>query len=196
MAGLTEDELLTLAQEKNEAAFAELMRRNSSSSLKLALSILKDRQDAEDEVQNSFWNAWRYLDRFQRDSRFSTWLSRIVTNQCLMRLRQLRRSSFVYLDDGAEEGGVRVIELSGKEPTPEASVRNGEMAETLRREVRRLSPILRNVLELRDLDELPMDDVARRLGITLVAAKSRLMRARLELRRRMERHYATVSVAG
>src|SRR5271165_750436 len=61
MRDLSDDALLTLAQEKNQAAFEELMRRNSSTSFKLALSILKDRQDAEDEVQNSYWNAWRHL---------------------------------------------------------------------------------------------------------------------------------------
>ena len=111
MRDLSDDALLTLAQEKNEAAFEELMRRNSSSSFKLALSILKDRQDAEDELQNSYWNAWRYLGRFQRDSKFSTWISRIVINQCLLRLRKARKASFLYLDDGAAGGELGVMEL-------------------------------------------------------------------------------------
>src|SRR5450631_4465037 len=97
MRDLSDDDLLTLAQARNEAAFAELMRRNSSSSFKLALSIVKDRQDAEDEVQNSYWNAWRYLGQFQRGSKFPTWISRIVINHCLMRLRKARRANFLYL---------------------------------------------------------------------------------------------------
>jgi len=111
MRDLSDDELLTLAQERNEAAFAELMSRNSSSSFKLALSILKDRQDAEDEVQNSCWNAWRYLGQFQRGSKFSTWMARIVINHCLMRLRKGRRASLLYLDEGTADGEVHVMEL-------------------------------------------------------------------------------------
>ena len=187
MRDLSDDALLTLAQEKNEAAFEELMRRNSSSSFKLALSILKDRQDAEDELQNSYWNAWRYLGRFQRDSKFSTWISRIVINQCLMRLRKARKASFLYLDDGAAGGELSVMELPDRGPTPEAALGGKEMSAVLHREIRRMPPILRSVLVLRDLDELSMDDVAVRLGISLVAAKSRLLRARAELRQRLER---------
>jgi RNA polymerase sigma-70 factor (ECF subfamily) len=189
MHDLSDDQLLTLAQDGEEDAFAELMSRNSSSSFKLALSILKDRQDAEDEVQNSYWNAWRYIGRFQRDSKFSTWISRIVINQCLMRLRKARKASFLYLDEGAAEGNVGVMELPDRGPTPEAELGGKEMSAILHREIRRMPPIFRSVLVLRDLEELSMDDVAVRLGISLVAAKSRLMRARAELRQRLEKQY-------
>ena len=188
---LSDDQLLTLAQDGEEGAFAELMSRTSSSSFKLALSILKDRQDAEDEVQNSYWNAWRYLGRFQRDSKFSTWISRIVINQCLMRLRKARKASFLYLDEGADDGNVGVMELPDRGPTPEAELGGKEMSAILHREVSRMPPILRTVLVLRDLEELPMDDVAARLGISLVAAKSRLMRARAELQQRLEKQFGT-----
>ena len=187
LSELSNDDLLNLAQARDQAAFAELMRRNSSSSFKLALSILKDRQDAEDEVQNSYWNAWRSVGQFQRDSKFSTWISRIVVNQCLMRLRQARRASFVYLDEGAAGGDVAVLQLSDLKPTPEAELGRSELVDLLHREIRRLPPLLRNVLELRDLQELSMRDVAERLGISIVAAKSRLLRARIELRQRLER---------
>ncbi|MCX6621593.1 MAG: sigma-70 family RNA polymerase sigma factor [Acidobacteria bacterium] len=189
MHDLSDDQLLTLAQDGAEAAFAELMSRNSSSSFKLAISILKDQQDAEDEVQNSYWNAWRYLGRFQRDAKFSTWISRIVINQCLMRLRKARKASFLYLDEGADEANVGVMELPDRAPTPEAELGGKEMSTILHREIRRMPPRLRTVLVLRDLEELPMDDVAARLGISLVAAKSRLMRARAELKQRLEKQF-------
>jgi RNA polymerase sigma-70 factor, ECF subfamily len=184
----SDDELLTLAQNRDEAAFAELMRRNASSSFKLALSILKDRQDAEDEVQNSYWNAWRYVGQFQRGSKFSTWVSRIVVNQCLMRLRKGRKASFLYLDEGAAGGEVGVVELPDRRATPETELGSKQMSALLHREIKRLPPLLRNVLVLRDLEELPMDHVAERLGITIVAAKSRLLRARSELRQRLQPH--------
>ena len=187
MRDLSDDELLTLAQERNETAFEELMRRNSSSSFKLALSILKDRQDAEDEVQNSYWNAWRYVGEFRRGSKFSTWISRIVVNQCLMRLRKARQARFLYLDDGTGDGDVTALELPDMCSGPEAELIQHERYTILRKEIRRLPPMLRNVLILRDLDELPMDDVAVRLGISLSAAKSRLLRARIELRQRLDK---------
>jgi RNA polymerase sigma-70 factor, ECF subfamily len=188
MRHLSDDELLTLAQEKNETAFEELMRRNSSSSFKLALSILKDRQDAEDEVQNSYWNAWRYLGQFQRGSKFSTWISRIVINHCLIRLRKARRANFLYLDEGAAGGEVRVMELPDRKSTLEVDLGNQELSAILHTEIRRLPPLLRNVLVMRDLNELSINEVAGQLGISIVAAKSRLLRARSELRRRLERH--------
>jgi RNA polymerase sigma-70 factor (ECF subfamily) len=186
MRDLSDDALLTLAQEKNEAAFEELMRRNSSTSFKLALSILKDRQDAEDEVQNSYWNAWRHLGQFRRGSKFSTWMSRIVINHCLMRLRKTRRASFFYLDEGAADGEVPVMELRDKRPTPEGDLGSRETTEILHREIRRLPLLLRKALVMRDLDQLSTEELAGELGISVMAAKSRLLRARRELRRRLE----------
>jgi len=192
---ISEDELLTLAQARDEAAFAELMRRNSSSSFKLALSILRDRQEAEDEVQNSYWNAWRYVGQFRRGAKFSTWMSRIVVNQCLMRLRKTRSARFLYLDDGAADGEVAAMELPDREPSPEMKHMQSERSAILHSEIRRMPPLLRNVLVLRDLDELPMDDVARRLGISISATKSRLLRARIELRERLNRNgYSMVAL--
>ena len=188
MRDLSDDDLLTLAQARNEAAFAELMRRSSSSSFKLAVSILRDRQDAEDEVQNSYWNAWRYLGQFQRDSKFSTWISRIVINHCLMRLRKARRASFLHLDEGAADGEVPVMELPDRGANPEDVLDTKQVSALLHIEIRRLPPLLRDVLVLRDLEELPMNVVAGNLGISIVAAKSRLLRARIELRRRLERN--------
>ena len=81
------------------------------------------------------------------------------------------------------------MELHDRGQNPEAELGSKEMSAILHREIRRMPPIFRSVLVLRDLDELPMDDVAVRLGITLVAAKSRLMRARAELRQRLERQF-------
>jgi RNA polymerase sigma-70 factor, ECF subfamily len=185
----TDDELLTLVQAGDEAAFQELMGRNASASFRLAVSILRDRQEAEDAVQDSYWNAWKALGQFQRESKFSTWISRIVANQCLMRLRKSRRAKFLYLDDAGEEGEQVRREIPSSAPSPEGELGKKEMAAMVRREAARLPPLLRDVLILRDLSEVPMEEVSRRLGINLLAAKTRLNRARAELRRRMERHW-------
>ncbi|MDQ6707668.1 MAG: sigma-70 family RNA polymerase sigma factor [Acidobacteriota bacterium] len=185
----SDDELVLLSQGGRQDAFSELIRRNYSSSFKLALSILHERQEAEDEVQNAYWKAYRHIGQFQRDSKFSTWLTRIVVNQCLMRLRQTRRAKFFYLDDaliGDERG---TLELVDNTDSPESALGSKELSELLKKEIGRIPPLLRNVFVLRDVKELSMPEVARQLGISIAAAKSRLLRARLELRQRLARHY-------
>ena len=182
---LTDDELVVLAQQHDEPAFEELMRRNSSASFRLALSMLRDRQEAEDEVQNSFLSAWQHLGQFQRGSKFSTWLTRILLNQCLMRLRKVRRAAFVFLAEPVRGDGPARLELPDKGATPEANLQNEELAQVMRREIRRLPPLLRRVLLIRDVNERSTVEVAKALGISPAAVKSRLSRARSELRRRI-----------
>ncbi|HEU0123561.1 MAG TPA: sigma-70 family RNA polymerase sigma factor [Bryobacteraceae bacterium] len=178
--------LVERAQARDEEAFQELMRRNSSSSLRLALSILKNQEEAEDQVQTSFMNAWRRLESFQRDSKFSTWLRKIVVNQSLMRLRSQRRAAVQSLDQEAD--GTPLLEPPDLRPDQETALGNRELTVHLRREIGRLPPLFREVLELRDLRELELQEVARQLGISEAATKSRLARARQMLRQRMERH--------
>ena len=181
-------ELIDSARRGDSEAFTELVNRHYQPSLKLARSILRDFEDAEDEVQNAFTKVYLHLSRFEGNSRFSTWLSRIVVNQCLMRLRKARRARFAYLDDpGAEEGNVK-MELADTSATPEESLGRGEVEALLRREVNCIPPLLREPLLLRESLRLSLTEVADRLGITEAAAKSRLLRARRELRARLTRH--------
>jgi len=188
MQNFSDDTLVKLSQQGEHAAFAELFRRHSSSCSKLAFSILREKQDAEDEVQNAMWKAFRHIRQFHSDSKFSTWLTRIVVNQCLMRLRRSRRSRFFYLDDFqiGEEGAT--LELRDSRKGPEQELGQTEVAAALHAEIRGIPPLLRNVFLLRDVQRLPIADVAERLGISIAAAKSRLLRARTELRSRMTRH--------
>ena len=171
---------MRLARQGSEEAFAELMRRHGSAVRKTALGILRNDGDAEDELQNAWWNAWKHLGEFEGDSRFSTWLTRIVMNQCLMRLRQGRRAALVYLD----------AEIRDESGTPEDHFCRDEMRRVVIREIGRIPPLLRRPLVLREINELPMPEVAERLGISLAAAKSRLLQGRRELRSRLEKHCA------
>lgn len=186
--------LVTLAQSDDNAAFAVLIERHYTSCEKLAYSILRDRQDAEDEVQNASWKAFEHIGQFQRDAKFSTWLTRIVVNQCLMRLRQARRSRLLYIEDTVTEDS-RPFDLPSTSESPEQSVAKREIASVLQHEIKRIPPLLRNVFLLRDVEEMPMQDVAARLGISVAAAKSRLLRARLELRHRLEKHQGRLGPA-
>ena len=182
-----DDALVVLAQQGDNGAFAQLVDRYYNGCVKLATSILRDRQDAEDEVQNACWKAFEHISQFQRDAKFSTWLTRIVVNQCLMRLRQQRRTKLVYIEDTVGEDA-RVMDLPSTAVSPEVELGNSEVAQVLQHEISRIPPLLRNVFLLRDVQQMPMQDVADQLGISVAAAKSRLLRARLELRDRLRRH--------
>ena len=162
--------------------------------MKTAVSIVRDKQDAEDEVQNAFWKAYEHINQFQRDAKFSTWLTRIVVNQCLMRLRQVRRAKFAYIDEGQGEDAV-TVDLKDPQQTPEMQLGLAEVANVLQLEIRRTPPLLRTVFLLRDVQNRPMPEVAAQLGISVAAAKSRLLRARAELRNRMRRHYGQIGPA-
>jgi RNA polymerase sigma-70 factor, ECF subfamily len=184
----TDEDLVTAAQAGDHLAFAELVSRNYSFCRKMAISILRDPDHAEDEVQNAVFKAYQHIGQFQRDARFSTWLTRIVVNQCLMRLRSARRSRFLYLDDAAPGSESASVEMPDQRDQPDAGVIRREVTEILHREMSRIPPLLRNVFLLREVEQLPMSDVAARLGISVAAAKSRLLRARHELRSRLEKY--------
>jgi RNA polymerase sigma-70 factor, ECF subfamily len=193
--GILDEALVDMAQKGNDQAFAELVERHYNSCIKLALSILRDKSDAEDEVQNACWKAFEHLAQFNREAKFSTWLTRIVVNQCLMRLRQAKRAKLFYMDDTQVGDEVVTLELPDDNPTPEQELGKAEVAEVVHKEIERIPPLLRNVFVLRDVKQLPMEAVAETLGISVAAAKSRLLRARMELRQRLSRHQSSLGAA-
>ena len=191
----SDDFLVEQCKAGNQSAFDELMRRYHAAALKVALSIVRERQDAEDEVQNAFWKAYEHIGQFNKDAKFSTWLTRIVVNQCLMKLRRTRRTRYTYIDDVVVGEEIVSLDLKDSRQTPEQALGRTEVAGVLYEEIRRTPPLLRNVFLLRDVEQRPMPEVAEVLGISVAAAKSRLLRARAELRNRMRRHYGEVGPA-
>jgi len=181
-----ERDLVRRAQQGDAGAFAELVGQNQAACRRLAMSILRDSHAAEDEVQTAYTKALQHIGNFQQESKFSTWLNRIVANQCLMRLRYLRRSRLFHMDEAGEDG--TVLELPATGDSPEQALGRREVARVLAGEIQRIPPLMRDVVLLRDVEGLPMEEVAARLGISVPAAKSRLLRARAELRERMGRH--------
>lgn len=182
----SEGDLVERARHGDAIAFGELIRRHHGPCLKRAMLMIRNRSDAEDEVQNACWKAFQHLEQYRGEGSFAAWLSRIVENQCLMRIREERNSRFVYLDESTESN-VR-IELVGQITDPEDELGWQEVVSLVRREISRIPPLLRNVMLLRDLEQMSMPDVAARLGLSVPAAKSRLMRARMELRSRIRKH--------
>lgn len=195
LKSVTDSQLVSLAQQGSEGAFAELMRRHSKNMMQVAVGILRDTQEAEDELQNAWWKAWQHINGFAGDSRFTTWVTRIVMNQCLMRLRQTRRARFLYMDAPAPGEERVTFELRDRGATPEEGLGRREVTDLVRREIGRIPPILRHALVLREVNQLPMPEVAEQLGISLAAAKSRLLRGRSELRQRLEKYCGSMGAA-
>jgi RNA polymerase sigma factor (sigma-70 family) len=106
-ASPAEQDLIASARQGDTAAFGELIKRHYANCLKRASSLIRNPTDAEDEVQNACWKAFERLAQFRGEGTFSAWLSRIVENQCLMRIREDRQAHFLYLDQSSESN-VRV----------------------------------------------------------------------------------------
>ena len=185
-AFIDQAELVSRAQRADHSAFAELMQRTTGASLRLATAMLKNHHLAEEEVQNAYFKAWQHIHQFQGGSLFSTWMSRIVVNQCLMHLRGLRRSKLISIESATDShGNARQLDLADQEASAEARVCVQSLAVVLSREIGKLPARLRRAVVLRDMKELSTVEAAASLGISAAALKSRLLRARVELRRRM-----------
>lgn len=190
-----ERQLVARAQEGDRAAFTELVAPHLLMCQRTAYSILRNREDAEDEVQNACSRAYQRLGQYNGEAKFSSWLTRIVVNQCLMRLRQQKRARLVYLEECTPAAEGTPVELPARGVSPEQDLARAEIRALVAREIGRIPPLLREVLLLREVQELPMAAVAAKLGISIAAAKSRLLRARTELRDRLRKHCGRLGAA-
>jgi RNA polymerase sigma-70 factor, ECF subfamily len=185
-AGYSDEELVRLAQNEDAPAFGELVQRHFTVCLSRAFLILRNRCDAEDEVQNAFSKAFESLNQFSFRGTFSAWLCRIVQNQCLMLIRDRRQSAVLSVD--AQTKSNARLELVNQKPDQEEDLGARQVDTLLQNEISHIPPLMRNVIVLRDVEGRPMPEVAMLLGLTVPAAKSRLMRARKELRSRLKKH--------
>ena len=180
-----EASLVAAAQKGDAAAFETLVARYERRIFRLAKNLTQNDSDAEDVMQEAFLKAFEHLGDFRGNSRFYTWLVRITINQGLMKLRR-RRPNQVSLDDPIdtdEDSLPREIEDWG--PTPEEQYAQNELAELLSGAIANLHPSLRVVFQLRDVENLSTEETANLLGLSVPAVKSRLLRARLDLRERL-----------
>jgi RNA polymerase sigma-70 factor (ECF subfamily) len=182
-----EYDLVRLAQSGSHSAFEELTRRNSDPCFRVAASILRSREDARDEVQNALWLAYSRIELFNFQARFSSWLIRIVINSCYMRLPKIQRTPILNKKAGDENKGWNCGDGVTSD-TPELDLGREQVWRALKRELSNIPQLLRIPIELHYMKELPLKEVARELGVTVAAAKSRLHRGHLFLRDRMLKH--------
>ena len=182
--------LVERARAGDAAAFSELVQRYERKIYRLAKHITQNDEDAEDVLQESFLKAYTHLDSFHGDSKFYTGLVRIAVNEALMKLRKRKSDKTVSLDEPQDTGEDLVQrEIAVWEDDPEKKYSRDELADILSNAVQSLKPSFRTVFVLRDIEELSTEDTAETLGISLPAVKSRLLRARLQLREKLTRHF-------
>jgi RNA polymerase sigma-70 factor (ECF subfamily) len=171
-------------------AFSQLVNRYDRNVFRIAQHITHNEEDAQDVVQDAFLKAYRNLDRFQENSKFYTWLVRIAVNEALMKLRKRRNDRTVSLDEDLEtEEGSMPREVADWSPNPEQLYGQSELGDILKKTVQGLSPGFRTVFVLRDVEGLSTEETAEMLGLSIPAVKSRLLRARLQLRERLARYF-------
>ena len=183
-----EGDLVERAKAGDMEAFAELVRRYERRIYRMARQITQNDEDAEDVLQESFLKAFEHLDSFQGQSKFYTWVTRIAVNESLMKLRKRKSDRTVSLDENIETDEEPIVrEIAVWDDTPESKYSQEELREILDRAIDSLKPIFRTVFILRDVEEMSTEETAEVLGLSVAAVKSRLLRARLQLRERLTR---------
>jgi len=189
-ADAEELDLVARSRTGDATAFSSLMRRYDGKIFRLAMNITQNREDAEDVLQEAFLKAYQHLDQFQGNSKFYTWVVRIAVNQALMKLRKRKSDRAVSLDEQIDTGEDTVVrEIAAWDPDPEERYSRDELRTILNGAIDELSPIYRTVFTLRDVDGLSTEETAEVLDLSVPAVKSRLLRARLQLRDRLTRFF-------
>jgi RNA polymerase sigma-70 factor (ECF subfamily) len=168
-------QLVSEVMQGNRDSFSELACRHQRACLAVAMSILRNYDDAEDAVQNSLLRAFERVGQLDQPEQFSGWLLRIVRNECLMQLRSTRRRRACPITDASPD-------LASQLPSPEAGFLATERTESMHRAIRSLPALFRDAVRQHYLEQLPLAIVADRAGLTPAAVKSRLSRARRTLK--------------
>jgi RNA polymerase sigma-70 factor (ECF subfamily) len=189
--GVTDEMALVHAAKAGDLeAFSQLVNRYDRNIFRIAQHITHNEEDAQDVVQDAFLKAYQNLEQFQENSKFYTWLVRIAVNEALMKLRKRRTDRTVSLDEDVEtEEGSMPREVADWSPNPEQLYGQSELGDILKKTVQGLPPGFRTVFVLRDVEGLSTEETAEMLNLSVPAVKSRLLRARLQLRERLARYF-------
>jgi RNA polymerase sigma-70 factor, ECF subfamily len=181
---LPERILVAKAQSGNEEAFTELVRRHSGQVYGLSLNMLRNREDAEDNLQNVLVKAFHHIHRFEGNSQFSTWLVRIAINEALMKLRKRNseRISDYHEPNASGDEPLGFPEIADARQDPERQYISKELA---RKAFSGLNPSLQDTFILQKAEGWTNRELAQALGITVSTVKSRIFRARVRLRQQL-----------
>lgn len=182
MKQLSEDHLIGQAKSGCEDAYVELWSRHGQQARILILRIVRNREDAEDVLQDTYLKSFLHLVTFQSKSAFSTWLCRIAINSALMFLRKRRYHPEVFVESSNPDFVGTINEVRDSSECLETCILRLERLERMRMAIERLPPKLRRVVKLRGREELALEEIAYRVNVSVGAVKARLSRARAILR--------------
>jgi len=178
----TDEPLVERARAHDRAAFELLMRRHNQRVYRVVRSLLRDADEIEDVIQQSYLQAFLHLDQFGGNARWSTWVCRIAINEALARIRQ--RGRFVSIDAASEEA---MADFSkGPDGDPERKAAGREFGAMVEQAIDGLPDIYRSVLILREIEGMTTEETAAVLGVEIDVVKTRLHRARAALRSAIE----------
>jgi len=175
-------------QAGDKAVFDKLVLKHKDRIFNLCFRFLGDYQEANDSAQEVFVKAYRSLKGFRFESAFGTWLYRIAVNTCKNKVKSLDyryTKKTVHLDNPGAIQDAHALEIRDETPSPLAALETKERMKLIQRAIESLPPEQKTVVILRDIQGLPYDDIADITGYGLGTVKSRLSRARLELRRKL-----------
>ena len=189
--------LVAAAKSGSTGAFEVLVKRHQGRILRIAQRVTRNREDAEDVLQQSFQKAFAHLEKFEERSSFLTWLTRIAINEAIMCMRS-RRARTVCIDvlTPSEEAARTTLQISDPSASPETSCAQRETERFLFSAINRLTPGLRMAIQLCDLEEHSLKESAKMMGLSVPAVKSRVSRGRRELRKTLRRFVTPAALFG
>ena len=180
----SENQLIAAAKSGRRAPFGELCERHVKKVFRVIHRIMRNREDAEDALQDCLLNAFAHIKDFDERSRFATWLTRIAINAALAKIRKNHWKREIPIDEPNPAWELeRHSEIRDDAPDPEESYRLRERREILNTAILGLRPRTRRVMELHQLQEHSLSETAQILGISTAAVKSRMFHARVALHR-------------
>jgi RNA polymerase sigma factor (sigma-70 family) len=180
--------LVAAAKDGDRQAYAELCCRYSQRIFRTVLRITGNTADAEDTLQEALLKAYVHIGRFEGRSAFSTWLNRIAINSALMLLRKKRSQPVFSFQSGFETDDFKLPEPMDTSHNPEESCIQNALENEFAQAIRSLSPNLRVVMQIRYREDASLAQIAKRLGISEAAVKSRLLRAKSHMRRHLDKN--------
>jgi RNA polymerase sigma-70 factor (ECF subfamily) len=180
--------LIAAAKDGDHQAYAELCRRHSNQIFRTLLRITRNIADAEDTLQEALLKAYIHIGGFEGRSAFSSWLTRIAVNSALMLLRKKRSQPVYSFESGPEADDFKLPEPTETSHNPEESCIQNALENELAQAIRYLSPSLRVVIQIRYREEASVAQIGKMLGISESAVKSRLSRARSQIRRHLDKN--------
>ena len=185
LADLTDEQLVELAVSRDREAFSEIVRRWERKIFALCFGMLGREDDARDAAQETFIAAYRNLANFRGEAKVSSWLHRIAVNQCLTTKRRAKTRSEEFLDD--DDGSEERVFIAPMHNSPSRKAEQGERLKLVRTAVSSLPIELRQVVVMKEFEDMTFQEISETLEVPLSTVKSRLYTALKQLKMKLER---------